>query len=407
MRWREVAARVRTPRPAAHAVLAVSVTLPLAAAAAVGCVWASAAAAARVGSPGPAALVMPAGDLYGVAAVSARSAWAVGETDGFGGDGLSRTLIETWDGRIWTRVRSPDPAASGGDCLYDVVVGSAGSAWAVGNTGNRTLIVRWSGRAWSQVPSLSPSPRRDVDVLYAVAVGSARSAWAVGSVSNAINGDSRTLIDHWNGRTWTRVPSPNPADDYGGDALYGVAATAGGAWAVGGTGSGQTLILRCDGRTWGRVRSPNPDDPQGGDGDRLGAVAVTSARSAWAVGGNGNGGTLIERWNGRTWKHVASPSPASPGPDFLSSVAATSARNAWAVGSSILDIGTFNTIVVRWNGSTWKRVRSPRFLTGDNTSAVAATSARNAWAVGGTDFDQPWIVRWNGRTWKRARAARL
>jgi hypothetical protein len=136
-------------------------------------------------------------------------------------------------------------------------------------------------------------------------------------------------------------------------------------------------------------------------------VAVASGRTAWAVGGTGTGGTLIERWNGRTWKPAASPSPASPGPDFLSSVAVTSARNAWAVGSSILNVGTFNTIVVRWNGRTWIRVRSPSFLAGDNTDAVAATSARNAWAVGGTAFDEPWIVRWNGNTWKRARGAKL
>ena len=64
-------------------------------------------------------------------------------------------------------------------------------------------------------------------------------------------------------------------------------------------------------------------------------VAVTSARSAWAVGAAGNGSgekTLIAHWNGTAWKQVRSPSPV--GGSFLDGVAATSARNAWAVGGT-------------------------------------------------------------------------
>src|SRR5262249_5307276 len=83
----------------------------------------------------------------------------------------------------------------------------------------------------------------------------------------------------------------------------------------------------------------------------LDGVAATSARNAWAVGDRGNGKTLIMHWNGTTWKQVPSPSPASG--STLSGVAATSARNAWAVG--VIN-STAKVLIVRWNGTTWKKV---------------------------------------------------
>src|SRR5262249_25836872 len=79
----------------------------------------------------------------------------------------------------------------------------------------------------------------------------------------------------------------------------GVAAvTARDAWAVGYTTSGHTLIMRWDGKAWSRVPSPNPVT-----GGLLQGVAATSGRDAWAVGGTASsqmGGisyTFILHWN--------------------------------------------------------------------------------------------------------------
>src|SRR6185312_11927238 len=95
-------------------------------------------------------------------------------------------------------------------------------------------------KTWQRVHSPSPAPNCE---LTAIAAVSARNAWAVGfadpSGGDARNGPAaggrviiaRTLILHWNGKSWKRVPSPNP--DEGGH-LTGVTATsAGDAWAVG------------------------------------------------------------------------------------------------------------------------------------------------------------------------------
>ncbi len=80
----------------------------------------------------------PPGDdsLAGVAATSARNAWAVGSQG-------NHTLILHWDGRAWKRARRPRIAG----VLDSVAATSARNAWAVGAIGSKTLILHWNGRA--------------------------------------------------------------------------------------------------------------------------------------------------------------------------------------------------------------------------------------------------------------------
>ena len=70
--------------------------------------------------------------LTGVAATSAGSAWAIGDTDT--SSASTRPLILRWNGTAWTTVPNPSPA---GSYLYGVAATSAGTAWAVGRTGSR------------------------------------------------------------------------------------------------------------------------------------------------------------------------------------------------------------------------------------------------------------------------------
>jgi len=378
---------VRTPQFATRSVAVIAVPLLLAAAAAVAAPVTAAAATARTGPADPASSVTISGSLSGVAATSARNAWAVG----FVGGG---TLILHWNGSAWRRVSSPSPA---GSTLRGVAATSARNAWAVGcanctSGAPRTLILHWNGSTWSRVPS--PAGQ-----LSGVAVVSARDAWAVGYAGTSPAG---SLILHWNGSTWSRVPSP-------GGYLSGVAATsARSAWAVGeGTSfsSPKTLILRWNGTSWKRAPSPSVGAhfiPF------LNGVAATSARSAWAVGdstdcGCGPGLSLILRWNGTSWKKVPSPTPG--GGTTLFGVAAVSARRAWAVGLTGEGTSLTKTLILRWNGTTWKKVPAPAPRASSGLSGVAATSAGRAWAVGFTTNrsragSRTLILRWNGRAWK-------
>jgi hypothetical protein len=303
------------------------------------------------------------------------------------------------------------PAATRVSGYLSAVAAISGSkAWAVGDvTSGSTyypLTMRWTGKGWAKVAS----PRLSGGRLTAVAMSSASSAWAVGSIASATTaGASESLILHWNGSAWTRVPSPNPSSSV---SLSGVATAPGGkAWAVGTYNTSdtkaRTLILRWNGTVWTKVASPSPGSEPG-----LTAVTVLSARSAWAVGSAWCKScdafkTVILRWNGLSWTRVRSPSPGYGG-TYLNGVAATSARSAWAVGSIYgCGCGSDGPTILHWNGKVWKSVHAPNPLGGAGLSAVAAISARSAFAVGGypqkahyPDLDSL-ILHWNGKTWKQ------
>ena len=94
----------------------------------------------------------------------------------------------------------------------------------------------------------------------------------------------------------------------------------------------------------------------------LSSVAATSASNAWAVGDDPTSTgqqTLILHWNGTKWKRVPSPNPSSA-INFLAAVGAASAGSAWAVGFVKTETGAVQTLILHWNGTTWKRVGEPR-----------------------------------------------
>jgi hypothetical protein len=257
------------------------------------------AAAAAAGTQAPRASVPFSGQLNGAAVAPGGTAWAVGYTSG-------EALPEHWNGKNWTFEQDLNAAPSGD--FYSVAATSAGNAWTVGETqdttGIHTLILHWNGKTWSQVPS----PGGAGFSLHAVTATSSSNAWAVGTTGD--QSASLGFILHWNGTAWTRAPSPNPGHS---DELYGVAATGtGNAWAVGteyispgiGPLSPETLILHWNGAAWARVASPNPFCSSC---DSLDGVAAASARSAWAVGTLNLGGeVVILHWNGTSWANSTS-----------------------------------------------------------------------------------------------------
>ena len=120
-----------------------------------------------------------------------------------------------------------------------------------------------------------------------------RAKWAVGEdvgAGTAVGGS--TLIEHWNGTTWSIVPSPTPGAY---PELSGVVGRSGSdVYAVGTNlpsvngGPEQALILHWNGTAWSA-------DSNGVFGGAL-AAAVTfpGAASEWAVGrGSGNQGLVL------------------------------------------------------------------------------------------------------------------
>jgi hypothetical protein len=295
-------------------------------------------------------------------------------------------------------VRAPAGPASPAGTSYSVTGGleavaatSATNAWAVGTggTGSKALIVHWNGSSWSSVPTGAPAGT----ALRAVAASSASNAWALGG----------SVILHWNGHAWKRVSFSAPAGTY----LSSVSVTSpASAWAVGsyGTSVAHMIALRWNGRAWRRIPLPKLPLPRGYQGTALNGVSATSPRNAWAVGpfvseAAGAGGGFALHWNGRSWKRVSS-APAAHGDPVA--VAATSARYAWLIGCPCQG-GPGGAVTGLWNGRAWKTEPTPvakAGVFGGDGDAIAA-AGHLAWAAGAYDNTRlPMLLRWTGKAWK-------
>ena len=226
--------------------------------------------------------------------------------------------------------------------LNSVAVVSASDVWAVGvSQPGGGLISHWNGKRWSYI--------RAAGYFNGVAARAAADAWAVGATSQV--GDVQAIAVHWNGRSWTRVPTPALSS---GGYLNAVAATsASNAWAVGqagpapgGTSPAQPLIEHWNGRHWTVQRFPSL--PGGG---QFAAVAALSAANAWAVGSAGSQ-TLVAHWNGTKWSRWASPNLGGASVSRLNGVTVIAANNAWAVGNANMADGSSRTLTAFWTAGT-------------------------------------------------------
>ena len=361
----------------------------------------------RSSRPSPARAV-PANVLSDVSALSPVDAWAVGSRTTRTG---SVATILHWNGTKWAKVAVPRPSGAQSD-LDSVSAVSATDVWAVGWYEDdqtqvvKTLVLHWNGAAWSRVAS--PSRGSQVSILWSVSADSPTDAWAVGNEGNGRHSFGFAL--HWNGKRWSTVPISNPGSAV---TLRGVTAISPtDAWAVGGFQDGGTfafdsLVLHWDGATWARV--PHPD-PTASD-DYLWSVGATSSSDVWAVGDfytprRGNDHTLILHWNGKRWTKVPSPNP-SPILSGLQAVDTRSPTDAWAVGAAAYvdeHVETARTVTLHWDGATWSVVPSPNPSDVDNELfGVSAVSTDEAWAVGyaqnDDEIDATFAMRWDGASW--------
>jgi hypothetical protein len=334
--------------------------------------------------------------LAAVAATSPSNAWAVGSY--YNGTAY-RTLVEHWNGNAWRVLKSPNEGGSSADNnLNGVVATSPTDAWAVGDYDNgkadQTLIEHWNGKAWKVLRSPNVGGSKNLNELFAVAAVSPKDAWAVGEENGF---GPYVLIEHWNGEVWQVQKSPNPGGSKNGSQLTGVAATSPtDAWAVGyygnmplsGPSHQRMIIEHWNGKAWQVQKSARPE---GSNYAQLYGVAATSSQDAFAVGYYQHGTaaqTLVERWNGKAWQLQKSPNVG--GSSHLSElygVAMTSGADAWAVGN-YENRTAEQTLIEHWNGNAWQVQKSPDPggpKAINYLSGLAAGSPSKIWAVGGYD----------------------
>src|SRR5665213_892968 len=163
--------------------------------------------------------------------------------------------------------------------------------------------------------------------------------------------------------TWSIVTSPNTSatlrNNLTGVACTSATACTGVGFSVDGASIFHTLIEQWNGNTWSIVSSPNTSTTRD---NLLRSISCTSATACTAVGDYDSGSayqTLVERWNGTTWSIVTSPNTGTTQDNVLYGVSCTSATACTAVGYDSLASGYAQTLAEQWNGTTWSIVTSP------------------------------------------------
>jgi hypothetical protein len=167
-------------------------------------------------------------------------------------------------------------------------------------------------------------------------------------------------------------------------------------------------------------------------------IATDSPTDAWAQ----NYGSKFEHWDGQKWSLSPAPRwfvahyPTLSGQPWLSDFV-ISPTDAWAVGGRWVKPHHphgIQSLIEHWNGRSWKVVPSPKIghptrfvataknswlhgekipLSGDQLNALAAVSANNIWAVGVYDValnphkpktageyrSRLLTEHWNGKKW--------
>jgi hypothetical protein len=326
--------------------------------------------------------------LAGVSASSVTDAWAVGAYYPPGSNVLA-TLGEHFDGTRWTAFPLPNVGVQE-NALPAASMTSTGLGWAVGYFVNgrfqqQTLVEHFDGTVWSVVPS--PSPGAQQNILYGVAAITDYDVWAVGAAQDS-NGLWHTLTEHWDGSEWSVVKAVDAGVN--GNQLFAVnALSTNNVYAVGQQASAgfpnQALIEHWNGKSWSIISSPND----------LSASAlplgVTATASSLTVVGQQETDTAPYT----TYVAAGAPSSlsiqttpnAGAGENDLFGVATAADGSTWAVGWDI-DPATdnHNPLVVQGINGVWSLVSSPRFAAGSDSglAAITAIPGGGLWAVGVT-----------------------
>ena len=244
-----------------------------------------------------------------------------------------------WNGTRWSVTSAPAGVGS----LAALSCTAPRACWAL--DAQDGLAVHWNGHRWGRLARFPGT----VDP-NAIACPTAADCWVVGLYVRPHNDSLYNLIMHWNGRTWRGVRVPQPGNTNVLNAVTCVSKA--NCWAAGSNDTRASVrirneVLHWNGRRWSRV--PTPKGPRV-NSELLGISCLTKA-SCWAVGDDG-ATTEALHWNGHNWSLAGTPDPGGAG--FLFGVRCPSRADCLAVGYSHLPPS--QNLALHWNGTKWENV---------------------------------------------------
>jgi hypothetical protein len=325
-----------------------------------------------IASPSPRVGAM----LHSVSCVSPKFCIAAGAADS--------ALLEAWNGTAWSIVPSPSPGSgsglSGVSCVsttFCVAVGSFAAA-----SGRGSLVDMWNGRSWTQT-NVADSSSIDIN---SVSCSSSKFCAAVGQRDGGASHGQLPVNLKWDGNIWSIDSAPNVSVPLDGVSCVSAAFC----MAVGDEPScnvpnlascpptGAQLAESWNGARWAKV--PMPATSGGG------VYAVDCVSRTFCFAGGGDGRALAEAWDGSSWRVVFVPESATAG--SFSSVSCSGPSACTLVASSQIQY---------WDGHVLTAVQPPPLVGGQVELAGVAvvTSGKQAFrvAVGDARFPTDPLVR--------------
>jgi hypothetical protein len=306
---------------------------------------------------------------------------------------MTGEVVASAAGTAWSIV--PTPAVASGSPLAGVSCVSASYCMAVGYSEHNCypcyysiLIEHWDGHSWSVMPSPTPraQPKDESQGTFLTGVSCISSTWcmAVGIW------DDKQLAMSWNGRSWTLTAIASSVLGQ----LSAVSCTSA-TWcaAVGYeyTQSTRALLDTWDGKAWSTVVGHQSHQLEQG-------VSCVSPSWCMAVG------DVSERWDGKQWSPLAAPAGNTR---TFNAVSCTSPSACLAAGSQaiVLEPGRMNPpghipAAEAWDGSHWSVVANPykrSVMVQASLSSVTCSNAKSCVAVGAaSQVGDPLIESWEG-----------
>ena len=293
----------------------------------------------------------------------------------------------------WTSASLHNPAAATNSLLSGVSCPSDASCTAVGayeESSGRffSLAEHWNGATWSIEPAaaaLATVPSR----LLGISCPTAASCYAVGNSTPATSSETG-LAERWNGTSWSVVPVPIPKGTASNltaiSCSSSSACTAVGVYRVLPLGQTKVLLERWDGLRWVSQRPPGL--PKHVTSITLSQVSCSSPKACTAVGQSATSSgaaALAEYWNGATWAIQALPVLTDHRTSKLAGVSCVSPQDCQAVGDTVDAAGTDVSLVQHWNGREWMLESIPALPHAALAmSAVSCSQTTSCAAVGHT-----------------------
>jgi hypothetical protein len=262
----------------------------------------------------------------------------------------------------------------------------------------------WNGSTWVNQTAAVPAGATAGE-FQANHCLSKTSCVAAGSY--ATKSGTFSLVESWNGTSWSQQTSPNP----GGATetkLRGVSCKAISACiAVGySNASGKwATAMRGNAGTWTLHTVPKPAESTASE---LAGVECNSTTSCVAVGAYNTSASvywaMVAVWNGTEWSLQSVPKPAGAKRSILLDVSCSDASNCTAVGGYMNSSGVQVSFAARWNGSSWTQQTTPNPGGSSNTvlQNISCNDRYSCVAVGdwlNSGIWKPMAQYWNNAGW--------